>query len=825
MEALFRDFRFGCRVLSKNRGFTAIAVLTLALGICANTTIFSWINVTLLNPLPGALRTGEVVSLSRGGRDGSVPPFSYADYVDLRDRNRSFSGLLAFHYEAVGLTGAGKPIRVTSILASSNYFEVLGVRPLLGRGFLPEEEKKPGGAPVVVISYGLWQSCFGMDTNIIGRKIELNRHPYTIVGVAPRAFPGGQAGIRSDLWVPLAMDPVITGWSRLFNRDRSWLMLFGRLNPGADLRQAQGEMNFLMQQIIKQYPDSHQGPNEITLDPLWRSPYGGNYTLSTFLPMLMGIAGVVLLLACANVANLLLVRSVGRRREIAIRLSMGASRWQLIRQFLAESLLLALAAGSIALFFTPWTAGSVSYLLPPTSAPTPNYIEVDRTVLLVTLLISTLTGVTFSIFPALRSSKLAPALIMKEEMGTVSAGLSRARLARGLVVAQISLSLLLLICAGLFLRSLKNAQHHDPGFDPDHVLLASFDLKSVGLSQDQGIEFDRQLLAKLEALPGVESAALANWVPFSGGMHTYTIAPEGYVPRLHESMEVRRANVSPNYLQTMRIPLIAGREFTLQDTTRTQPVSVVDQTLAERYWPGQNAIGKRFQVGSKWFIVVGIARNSTHSRLNEPPEPALYLPLFQDYYHDPTIHLRGGGRSTVLCFNCRKNRPWTQRRTTRGRCHASKIYSTGRKHVGTGRRNLRWRFWVARPGARHGGHLRSNRLYDTAEDTRIWHSHGTGGPTRRRVPVGAEPGSPPDTHRLGHRINSVTRPNSIAAEPTLGCGSHGCFDVRGCCGFVLSRSAFRLLYPGAPGSQAESLGGTAIRMISWLKSLDLDGKK
>ena len=418
MGTLLQDLRCACRMLVKNPGFTAIAVLTLALGILANTTIFSWINATLLDPIPGVTRISEVVSLTRGLREGSVPPYSYADYVDLRGRNRSFSGLLAFHPEAMGLTGTGKPVRVWGNLVSANHFDVLGVRPMLGRSFLPAEEERPGGASIVVISYGLWQGHFGADPAIINKTIHINRHPYTVVGVAPRVFPGGRTGIRSDLWIPLVMDPVITGWGRLYRRDTSWLMLVGRLRPGVNRRQAQREMNLLMQQIVEQHPDSHRGPNDVTLDPLWRSPYGPTSTLSTFLPMLMAISGVVLLLACANVANLLLVRSVARRREIAIRMSIGASRWRLIPQLLVESLLLALAGGGIALCFTPWAAGSVLYLVPSTSAPASYYIPVDRTVLLTTLIISILTSMIFGILPALRSTRLSPMPVLKEDWGT-----------------------------------------------------------------------------------------------------------------------------------------------------------------------------------------------------------------------------------------------------------------------------------------------------------------------------------------------------------------------------------------------------------------------
>jgi len=543
----------------------------------------------------------------------------------------------------MGLTGAGKPQRVWGTLVSANFFGVLGARPVLGRGFLPVEEQKPEGSPVAVLSYGLWQTRFGGNTSVIGKTIHINQHPLTIVGVTAWNFQGAMPGLRSDLYIPLVMDPVISGWHRLYNRDTPWLNVFGRLKSGVTRRQAQEEMNLLMQQIVEQYPDSHRGPNEITLDPLWRSPFGANSYLHTFLPMLLAIAGVVLLLACANVANLLLVRSVARRREIAIRLSMGASRWRLVRQLLVEGVLLALTGCGIAMLLTLWTAASLASFIPPTSIPIATHVSGGRTVLLATLVISVLTGIVFGILPALRASSLAPAAVLKEEVGSVSGGLHKSRLSSALVVAQISLSLFLLVCAGLFIRSFQEAQRFDPGFDRNHVLLASYDLKAAGYSEAQGIEFDQQLLAKLEALPRIESVTLTDWVPLRFDTRTTTVDFGGYVSQSHESTETAQADIGPSYFRTMRIPLVAGREFTFQDTEQSQHVAIVNQALVDRYWPGQDALGKRLQAHGRWFTVVGVARNSKYHFLNESPQPAVYLPLFQDYYHDTIIQARVAG--------------------------------------------------------------------------------------------------------------------------------------------------------------------------------------
>jgi predicted permease len=651
MATLLQDLRYGLRMLLKNPGFTAVAVLTLALGIGANSTIFSWINSTLLDPIPGLSRTSDLVTLMRGERsEHPTPPFSYLDYRDLRDNNRTFSGLLGYHDDFMALTGAGKPERIYGALASANYFDVLGVRPILGRGFLPAEEQKPGGAPVVVISYGLWQSHFAADRAVLGRTIEINRHPYAIVGVTPRGFQGCKTGLRSDVWIPLVMDRFVWGPDRPSDRGTFWLNVLGRLKPGVDRRQAEGDMSLLMQRIVEHSPNVDRGPNQVTLDPLWRSPFGANVYLYTSLPMLLALAGVLLLLACANVANLLLVRSVARRREIAIRLSMGASRWRLVRQLLVESILLALAGGGIAMLLTSWTARTFAAFIPPTSLPLTLNGRADHTVLLATLAISILTVVVFGALPALRSSSLAPVTVLKEEVGTVSGGLHKARLSSGLVVAQVALSLLLLICAGLFIRSLRAAQRLDPGFDPNSVLLASFELSPAGYSEATGIEFDGQLLAKLEALPGVESVTLADFSPLSFTLHTDYVYPDGYVPRPRESMEISRANVGPNYFRTLRIPLIAGRDFTPQDAEKSQRVTIVNQEFADRYWPGQDAIGKRIRACGQWFTVVGVARNGKYRRLIYAPEPVLFLPLSQDYRDPVIIHARVSGDPRAFAF-------------------------------------------------------------------------------------------------------------------------------------------------------------------------------
>ncbi len=645
MTSIWRDLRYSVRVIAKAPGFAALAMLTLALGIGANTTIFSWINSALLNPVPGLSKPGEVVSLALSKPGENPFGFSYPDIEAMREGQQSFTGIAVCEFVSMSLTGKGKPERVTGMVTSANYFDVLGVRPILGRGFLPAEDAKPGGAPVVVISYRLWQSHFGANQTIVGRTIELNQHPYTIVGVTPAVFQGSQTGVRTEIWVPIMMQGQLMPLGDLLHdHHQFWLLAFGRLKPGVALEQAQQEMTLRLAAEVKNYPEEHKGHDSVIVYPLWRNPFGLNMFLSTLLPALMSIAGLVLLLACANVANLMLVRAVGRRREIAIRMSLGASRWRLVRQLLVESLMLALAGGAIALLITTWTEGTLMKFMPVTpDIPLELRVGADRTVLLATLVISVLTGVIFGILPALRSSSLAPVSVLKEDAGT--GGLRKARLASGLVVGQISLSLLLLVCAGLFIRSVMQAHQINPGFNPHDVLIASYDLFTAGYSEASGAEFDRQLVAKLEALPAVQSVALSNRVPLGFDRPSTSVKPEGYVSQPNELMETQEAIITPNFLRTMRIPLVKGRDFTPEDKKSSQRVVIVSEAFANRYWPRQEALGK--QVNSdlthEWFTVVGVARDAREFNLNERPMPFVYLPLYQVYHPEMIITARVNG--------------------------------------------------------------------------------------------------------------------------------------------------------------------------------------
>jgi len=645
MAGLLQDVRFAFRQLRKSPGFSLTAVLMLALAICANSTVFSWIDGTMLNPIPKARNTSELVSVMRGQWSTSpAPPFSYLDYRDLRERNHSFEGMLAYHHDWLTLTGNGVPERIYVANVSSNFFDVLGIKPTLGRFFLPREEAREGGARYVVLSYSLWKNKFGGDPAIVGKPIELARQSGTIIGVAPEGFINAMPGVRHDAWVPI--DPLGTDKWRMTHRSANYLNVLGRLKPGATRQQASGDLENIMRQIVAAYPSEHIGANNITLDPMWRSPFGANVYLAKSLPILLAIASFVLLLTCVNVATLALVRFVARRREIAIRESLGGSRFQLMRQMILEGLVVSLAGGLVALALTSWTAKRFADFIPPNANPIVLNGTLDHNVIGIIVLLSIFATLICGAFPALRSSRVNAAEVLKEETASISGGHHR-RLLSGLVVAQIALSLALLVSSALFLRTLRNMSSADPGFRQDHILTASIALGIAGYSDKEADLIEHKLLDRVSALPGIKIAALSNWLPLSFNGRNADVYPEDYTPQLHESHEVRRADVTPGYFSLMGIPLTAGRDFTRDDIRTAPPVAIVDQTLADRYWPDQNPLGRHVKIWGRMYTVVGVAKNSKHQFVNEPLEPMIYRSFFQNP-EDPTLMVQTTGDPNAL---------------------------------------------------------------------------------------------------------------------------------------------------------------------------------
>ncbi len=629
LEQLSRDIRYALRQLRKSPGFTITATAMLAVAICTNSTVFSWIDGTMLRPIPGARDTGDLVSLQRGERNFSpTPPFSYLDYRDLREQNHTFAGILAYHHDWITLTGGVQPERVYIANVSANYFDVLGIKPMLGRFFRAEEETRPD--PNVVLGYSLWKTRYAEDPAIVGKSIEIARHPVTVIGVAPEGVVGAMPGIREDLWVTL--DPLGTDVWRMTHRDADWLNVIGRLRPGVSRGQAAQDLDTLMHHIVAAYPDQHLGDNRITLDPMWRSPFGANGYMAATLPILLAFAAVVLLLTCANVATLTLVRFVSRRRELAIRQSLGANRIQLVRQMVLEGVVLSIVAGAVALVLTSWTSKTFKWFFPANSNPLILNGSMDHKVVIGIAVSSLLVGMLCGALPAWRSSHAPAVEVLKAESASISGGSRNRKLLSGLVVAQIALSLPLLLCCALFLRTLRNLAGANPGFEQDHVLTASVGLNIAGYSHDEEQLIRHKILDRVSALPGVKVASLTDWIPMTLSHKGEDAYPEGYVPHPHESLQVYHAEVAPRYFESLRIPILEGREFTPDDDEKAPRVLIVDQTAARRYWPGQDPLGKRLRVWGRLFTVVGVARNSTHIFVNESPEPMVYMSFFQAGY-------------------------------------------------------------------------------------------------------------------------------------------------------------------------------------------------
>ena len=646
MAGLLDDVRYALRQLRKSPGFTVIAILMLALGISANSTIFSWINGTMLHPIPAAKDTADLVSVMRGQWSITPPtPFSYSDYRDLRERNQTFTGLLAYHHDWLTLTGADTPERIYVANVSSNYFDVLNIRPALGRFFLPEEEAREGGVPYVVLGYSLWQTRFAADPAIIGKSIELARHPVTVIGIAPQGFIAAMPGVRQDAW--LALDPLGTDRPHMTDRSATYLNVLGRLKRGVSRQRATADLEKIMHQLVAEFPNQHPGVNTITLDPMWRSPFGANVYLAMFLPILLAIAGFVLLLTCANVATLALVRFVSRGREIAIRQSLGAGRIQLMRQMIFEGLIVSLAGGAVALLVTSWTAKRLGDFVPPNQNPIVVNGSVDLNVVFGILLLAILASAICGALPAWRSSRTNAAEVLKDESITLSGGGHNRLMLSGLVVTQITLSLALLVSSGLLLRTLRNVNNADPGFEQDHVLTASVGLGIAGYSPSEQNAMQHKILDRVSTLPGVENAALTDWLPLSFNGRSADVYPENYLPQLHESHEVRRADVTPGFFSAMGIPILAGRDFTHDDSETAPRVVIVDQTAAAHYFPGADPIGHRLRIGGQLFRVIGVVRNSKHQFINERPEPMVYLSYFQTSY-ETTVMLRTKGNPTTM---------------------------------------------------------------------------------------------------------------------------------------------------------------------------------
>jgi macrolide transport system ATP-binding/permease protein len=632
METFWQDLRYSLWTLLKKPGFTFVVVTTLALGIGANATIFTWIKAVLLASLPGIEQPEKLVEIWGATRNNSALSSSYVDYLDYRDQNKVLSGLIAHQVLPLNLGRSEKPERVWGAIVSGNYFDVLGVRALIGRTFLPEEDRTPNTHPVVVIGYGLWERRFGADPNVLGRTITLNEHDFTIIGVAPKDFASPFAGLALDVWTPVMMkDYVARPHFSLADRGSRWLMVMGRLKPGATVAQAQANIAGIASHLEQEYPQTNEQMG-VAVYSVMQSPFSLKQDMRPALGILMAAVAVVLLIACANVANLLLARAASRRKEIAVRLALGGSRGRLVRQMLTESFVLASLGAALGLAIAFWTARSLAAFLPPYASRASFATRPDAVVFAFTLGLTVITTLLFGLAPTLHASKQDLVTAMKDNTATVGRGPRKVSLRHALVITQVALSMVALISAGLFVRSLREAYKADPGFDPHGVLLASFDPFLSGYDESRGREFYRRLVERVSAVPGIQSSTLARRLPLTdGGIAFANVVIDGYAPAKDEDMRLNYETVGPLYFQTMRIPFVHGRDFDERDQEGARGVVIINETMARRYWPGGDALGRRIKLTKDWLEIVGIAKDVKNRSLSEAPQPFLYLPLLQDY--------------------------------------------------------------------------------------------------------------------------------------------------------------------------------------------------
>jgi len=632
MQTLFQDLRYGARQLLKRPGFTLLAIISMALGIGANTAIFSLVDTVAFRPLP-VKNASELQELYGTLQKGTVYTLqSYLNYKDYRDRNQVFSGVIAYRLIVASLSHNGNNERVWGSVVSSNYFDVLGVPPSLGRGFLPEEDLTPKSHPVVVLSYNCWQKRFASDPSIVGRTVSMNNVAFTVVGVAAKGFIGTEVAYAPEMWAPLMMGPVIEpGSTWLDQRDSNNLFVVGRLKPGVTKAQAQASLKTLTLEMGKEYPKENAGRDIELIPPGLFIPDIRN-SVFAFTAVLSAVGAMVLLLACVNLANLLLARATERRKEIAIRLAVGASRARLVRQLMTESVMLSVLGGVFGVLVAAWINQLVRGVNLPMDVALVFDLRIDWRVISFTLALSVVTGLVFSLIPALQSSKpeLVPALKDESSM----AGFRRSRLRNSLVVAQISLSLVLLISAGLIVRSLQEAQRMRPGFNPENAVTLSFDVGLQGYDEAKGRAFQKQVLARIRALPGIESVALTDSIPLSLNYSDTSIYLEGQPPASSSELPIAiPTSVSPDYFRTMGIAL-RGRDFTEQEDKLENRVAVVNETFARKFFPGQEAIGKRFNFtgpDKPFWEIIGVCGDGKYNSLGEEQKPALFRPQLRDY--------------------------------------------------------------------------------------------------------------------------------------------------------------------------------------------------
>ena len=647
---MLKDINYGLRKLLKNPGVTLVAVVTLGLGIGANTAIFSGVNAFLMRPLP-APRPHELIRPMEVTEDRELnDEMSYPDFVDYRAQSTSFVGLAAEDMVPAAIDTENQNDVIWGQVVSANYFDVLQVNPILGRTFAPDEDKTIGGSPVLVLGHSLWQRRFGSDPNIVGKKVRLNNRQYEVIGVAPDYFTGTKFALSMDFWTPISMAEELRRAPKLLEeRGSHWMNVIGRIKPGVSLDQASAELTGIAKRINETYPNNRSSATTALVMTETDGRFedlGGMFKSGGAIAM--AIVGLILLIACANVANLMLARAAARRKEIGIRLALGASRTRLIRQLLTESLLLSIMGGGLGLLLAIWVTKLMEGFIPVLEYTIiKDFFALDSRALLFTLGVSLATGLAFGLAPAWHSSNPDVVPVLKGLPEVQRRGrMGRFTLRNTLVVAQVALSLTVLVCGGLFIKSFRRAQTMDPGFNNPNGLMMTLAPQLVGYDNEQQRNFYRQLVERTRNLPGVEGAAMARLLPLGDSSNSNgPVLKEGEtLPRGSSGRTIMTNVIGPGYFNTMQIPFVEGRDFDERDQPKTQSVVVINQRMAEMLWPGESAVGKRIFVGTESpdeSEVVGVVKTGKYRALAEDPRPYIYYSMTQWRPGNMTLVVRG----------------------------------------------------------------------------------------------------------------------------------------------------------------------------------------
>ena len=642
IDDLRRDTGYALRMLRRSPGFSLLAVLCLTLGIGANAAVFSWIEGILLRPYPLVVDQDRLFAVTGTVRGADRDDVSWPDWLDLQRNSALVEAFIGEKITGSTLSIGDRAERATGSMVSANYFDAIGVRPILGRGFEPGEDAGRNAHPVTVISYQVWQDRFHGDPNIIGKTQVLSGLPHTIVGVTPKGFFGTFVGYAFQFWVPASMQAQFdAGVYKLEDRGSRWIEGFVRVKPGVTIEQAQAELSAIAARLEADYPETNRGRG-VRLWPLWQTPFNNAGALLPTLGIALVVVLSVLLIACANVGNLLLVRAFSRQQEMTIRLSVGAGRARLVKQLMTEGLILSAIGAAGGLVVANWLRDALALLTPPRGGVVLRLPgELDWRVLGLSAGVCLVSTLLFGLVPAMLTSNIDLAGALRSQAGGVVGARSRAWVRSTLVLVQMSLSFVLLVGAGLLMETLTAVRTSSPGFSTQGVLTTGVDLFTAGYDAQRAKNFQDELIDRIQALGGVESAALSRMTPFSYRSYsTAPIAVDGYVAPPDQQPTADYNEIGPGFLATMGIPLVSGREFTRADNETAPPAAIVDETMAAQFWPGADPVGRRVQVRGRWMQIVGVARTAKYRNLLETPKPFFYVALRQNFSATTALQIR-----------------------------------------------------------------------------------------------------------------------------------------------------------------------------------------